>query len=510
MAILEKEVWVKCGLRTDKHYEDLGYTIPRVKSKHGRLSTLKGAEILVNIEHLPIKSNVKITKICDEDGCGNRVPNQSYAQVLSRRDDGKDYCVNCSPKRNGATRKNNIPYKKTLEHFAKTNNKDYLIQEFSNKNIKKPSQVSRATHDEFLWECSTCKSEYFMKVSHRTSKNYGCPFCSGQRVNETNCLFATHPEVAKLLTNQTQSNLYTKGSHVKVDFTCPDCGNIEVKDISNVVRQGFSCSYCGDFLSYPEKFLTALLQMSHIEFKTQRVFEWSTIMLDTTYSTKKYDFYIPSLNCIIETHGRQHYEEGYNFKGGRSFSEELENDRIKEKLANENGIVLYIAIDCRFSEMEWIKNSIINSKLSSIVKLESIDWNKCHEFACSSMVKIISDLWSNENITSTSEISKLTQVSKDTVIKYLKQGAKLGWCDYNPNQRKCSYLSGEKGRKEIVQLTMQNEIIKFWNSANEASRELKISQGNISSACMGNYKSASGFKWMYKKDFDELSLIKSI
>lgn len=45
-------------------------------------------------------------------------------------------------------------------------------------------------------------------------------------------------------------------------------------------------------------------------------------------------------------------------------------DEDKEFIAKQNGILEYIVIDCRYSNYEWIKNSILASKLNQIFNLK--------------------------------------------------------------------------------------------------------------------------------------------
>jgi len=169
-----------------------------------------------------------------------------------------------------------------------------------------------------------------------------------------NCLAYTHPEIAKLVLNKELSYQLTHGSGKKVDFVC-GCGKIiKDKTVHTVVRRGLSCPECSDGISYPEKFMFNLLDQLDIDFESQKIFNWS--------ENKRYDFYIPKYDCIIETHGLQHYKHtGFD----RTLEEEQRNDDLKEKLAKENGIENYIVIDCRKSEMEWIKNKVLDSKLKA-------------------------------------------------------------------------------------------------------------------------------------------------
>lgn len=73
---------------------------------------------------------------------------------------------------------------------------------------------------------------------------------------------------------------------------------------------------------------------------------------------------------------------------------------------------------------------------------------------------------------------------------------------------KISSLRGKtriyKGRKSpytgkpIIQYDMQDNIVKEWNNAAEASKYLNINESFITKTCRGLYKSTKGFKWKYK------------
>ena len=56
----------------------------------------------------------------------------------------------------------------------------------------------------------------------------------------------------------------------------------------------------------------------------------------------------------------------------------------------------------------------------------------------------------------------------------------------------------------IMQLSLDNEFIKEWNSVTEAKVNTNII--NISECCSGKRRSAGGFKWMYKEDYEEMLL----
>lgn len=58
-------------------------------------------------------------------------------------------------------------------------------------------------------------------------------------------------------------------------------------------------------------------------------------------------------------------------------------------------------------------------------------------------------------------------------------------------------IERSKRAKPMLQMTSSGEIIKTWDSVNEASQSLSISQGNLSSAARGERNTCGGYKWKY-------------
>ncbi len=55
-----------------------------------------------------------------------------------------------------------------------------------------------------------------------------------------------------------------------------------------------------------------------------------------------------------------------------------------------------------------------------------------------------------------------------------------------------------KVSKEVIQLTLDGEIVNTFVSTHSASRITGFNRGSIASACRGTLKTCSGFKWNYK------------
>lgn len=343
-------------------------------------------------------------------------------------------------------------------------------------------------------KCEICdkkiKTNYHKIIKSRKSSKDGidrCKQCANRNnielinknILEFNNVAMVNTEFATLFWDERNAHNYSCQSNKKTDFKCPLCkSKIKNKRVQDVYKYGLSCSKCSDGYSYSEKFTSELLSQLKVDFETHKLFKWSEQRL--------YDFYIPSLNSIIEAHGIQHYL--LSFSGGRTLQEEQENDRLKEKLAIENGIKNYIVVDCRESNLNHLRTNIASSKLNSILDLENVDWNKCHEVACGSMVKLACELW-NSGL-SVKEISSKLKIERHTVVRYLKKGVQVNWCIYNPYSRRY---------RAIIQLSMDGEFIQEFESVSSAERSTNAK--NISNACKGRQKTAGGYKWIYKEDY---------
>jgi hypothetical protein len=494
-----------------KYYEDKGYVIPRYKTKNRVYKVKKGTEISVKIVDLPTSSSTLVKYMCDYCNGENQITEKSeykpYYKILKgRKDISKDCCSNkycVGKKRSDIKKKKPVPKGKSFgEKYP------HLTEEWSNKNPKSSFEYYNGSEELVWWDCNNCDSEYEMSLVVRGYHKCGCPYCRGRRVNRTNCLWTTHPEIAKMLRYQERGYEITFGRNTKEEFVCPDCEKTDSKIIQTVVKKGFSCPYCSDGLSYPEKFVFNVLKQLNLKVERQKKFKWSkNIKSDNQRlnGTKKYDFYLTDYDCIIEVHGEQHYyEKDRKFRNNLSY--EQENDQLKEELAMKNGTKYYIAINCSTAESGYIKNNLLKSKLNEMFDLRVIDWGLSHSYAIHSLVKLTCESWMRyKNV---KDVSLETDLSDTTVRRYLKQGSKIGLCDYDGKKE------GDKTRKNnlekiseirsvrVVQLTEDGEFIKEWESATKARKELKIN--NIIAVCRGRQTTAGWFRWMYKEDYEKV------
>ena len=257
----------------------------------------------------------------------------------------------------------------------------------------------------------------------------GCPYCFHihGKVHYFDSLGFLYHNVAKMIVEDRRNNLTYMDtysicplSEKRYYYKCLKCGKYSDKavQLNVLVKNLTSCKFCSDGISIPNKFMTNILNQLNIDFITE--------LSSKKFSGKNYfyyDFYLPKYNMIIEVNGLQHYEIKHK---GRTLEEEQMNDLFKYKCA-KNHVDNYIVIDCRYSELEWMKENIVK-ELNEYFDLSNIDWKLAWEESQNSLCVKTWELWNNGF--SISKISNILKLSDATIRKYLKIGTSIGACDY--------------------------------------------------------------------------------
>ena len=257
----------------------------------------------------------------------------------------------------------------------------------------------------------------------------GCACCNGSKivVEGINDIPTTAPWMIKYFQGgYDEAKLYTFNSNKKIIPICPDCGKVKDKlmSINGIYSSKSIHCNCSDKISYPNKFMFNLLKQLNVEFTTEYSPDW--------IKPKRYDFYIPSLSIIIEMDGGLgHGKKQYN-KNSKAVEETKNIDNYKNKMAEEHDIEV-IRINCEISDFELIKNNIFKSKINKIFDLNKINWNDIEENSIKNIAKEVCNYKMKNKYATSSYIGKIFSLSVPTIIKYLKLGTDLGWCNYDAN-----------------------------------------------------------------------------
>jgi DNA-directed RNA polymerase subunit RPC12/RpoP len=402
-----------------------------------------------------------------------------------------------------------------LKVNGKKRNYKYKIGDivFTNKGIIKILDLIRLTsakkYTQKGYKYICLKDNYVGTIAEGNLLNgQGCPVCSGKRivVKGINDMWTTNPNLAKLLANPEDGYKYSQGSDKKVDWKCPECGNIiKNKLISQIKLQGLSCPKCSDGISYPEKFMYNLLQQLNVDFEYQKKFDWCKYELNGKQKYGIYDFYIPSKQIIIEMDGGLGH--GKRMIGNYKKEETVLIDHIKDQLAKEHEIKP-IRIDCDYekeSQFLYIKKNILKSKLYKLYVFKNIDWNLINIECQKSIIYKVCTYKKNHSNETTTEIAKKFKLHQCTIIDYLKRGNKNGWCVYNAKEEMHRVLKmnainhGKKCCKKVICITTNT----IYHSEIEASKSTGVYFSNIGACCNHRYgyKTSGKLKWMFLDEF---------
>ena len=126
-----------------------------------------------------------------------------------------------------------------------------------------PEQFSPFSQQKVWWQClQVRKHTWDMRISDRTKKRYGCPFCSNKRVSPNNSLTALAPEIAKEWHPTKNGDLtpddVVNGSHKKVWWQCLKFEDHEWDAvIKSRTARGDRCPFCSNKRVSPENSLHA-------------------------------------------------------------------------------------------------------------------------------------------------------------------------------------------------------------------------------------------------------------
>lgn len=123
-----------------------------------------------------------------------------------------------------------------------------VADEWSEKNEKKPTEVTAFANRKAWWKCRDCDYEWNTLISTRSGGSK-CPCCSGYTfIKGRNDLKTTHPEIAEEWSEKNyplQPDEVNAKSRKNVWWHCKKCGN-EWKSVINARIKGTVCPVCAE------------------------------------------------------------------------------------------------------------------------------------------------------------------------------------------------------------------------------------------------------------------------
>ena len=219
----------------------------------------------------------------------------------------------------------------------------------------------------------TCGKHEWEAAVNDRSRGRGCPFCSGHRVTPETCLAVVNPELASQLVDQSLATKLTARSGKKVMWTC---GRHEWEAAVDGRSRGSGCPKCAS--SRMNKWSAELCKELGLTFEA----EWrhedckdkQTLPFDIAIGVTENN---GTPTILVECHGRQHFESVEYFGGQEALEAVQRRDQIKRDYASDNRIPL---LEVHYSQRDfkpagWSAGEWFREKLlAELLTAGVIDW----------------------------------------------------------------------------------------------------------------------------------------
>ena len=205
-----------------------------------------------------------------------------------------------------------------------TNSKDLIFISLFEKETNNRRRLA------IRYQCKECGKISEVFVRDCTEDHFSCRHCSKGVAKTTEdfqlWFMRNYPDFEILELAEYVNN--TSRLHIK----CKKCGFIFYPSVTSLKRPNkVLCPKCRNDKSRQELYIAEWLIKHKVLFDSEVYFPWLT--------KRRYDFYIPELNLIIEYDGQQHYCYSEHFhKTKEQFLEYKKTDCLKTTKAIENGL----------------------------------------------------------------------------------------------------------------------------------------------------------------------------
>lgn len=248
--------------------------------------------------------------------------------------------------------------KGTLNIISEKHKHRYQVGETVNETLKIVKQTRSVKQNRKAYEVQSLvypDAPTYTVLESSLNRGTGCGYSISNRIYEGNSLYSIE-DVRPYLIDIEEAKTISPNSTKKIKVKCLNCHSTKSITPNNLLTYGVRCTMCATGISYPEKFFMSYLEVKGVTYEYQKNFE--------SLPNKRFDFYLPRLNIVVETHGEQHYK---NKSGSWDTTKTQKSDKIKEQYCIDNDIG-YISIDCSKSDFKYIRNNI-----AEVEKLPSIE-----------------------------------------------------------------------------------------------------------------------------------------
>ena len=285
------------------------------------------------------------------------------------------------------------------------------------KNTVSPYEIYKNCHEK-VWLYCLEKDHHnneggYERKCYEFYNGSRCGYCgNNHKTHKLDSLAYLYPQIAEMIVTDERNNLTMEDLYEiapyndkKFYFKCSECkkGSSQKKRVKDIIRRNFSCEYCSDGISIPNKILRQISEQLGLNLQYEYIPEW--------LNNKRLDGYDDNFKIAIEMDGNYGNHEDKTI------------DNWKDIQCLKHGVYV-IRIDLTNDEydknkFEYIKKQILNSSLALIYDLSKVNWELAWECSLKSLVWEVKRL-AEEDYTDI-EMAKILNISENTIRNYKKQ-----------------------------------------------------------------------------------------
>ena len=190
------------------------------------------------------------------------------------------------------------------------------------------------------FECPKCGRVTNRRVWEFLHTCDECSWCGQGHRKKDDVFFKK--EINEKFPNQYELLDTYENAKKKIQVKHLDC-NFVFEITPDNLLSGKGCPRCNRYNSKGSKTIKSWLEENQLLYETEKTFSWT--------KQKRYDFYVPKYNLLIEFNGEQHYRPIPFFLQERSFEQQQESDKFKREMASKYG---YNFLVIKYDEVEKI------------------------------------------------------------------------------------------------------------------------------------------------------------
>lgn len=256
-----------------------------------------------------------------------RFPNNSIQILEYTKASGpiKYKCLDCGTEYN-KNRANHLYENKTLCSKCYSGKTSQLREKFLSYNgtyFQLLDDPNKPINQKFHIRCLKCNREYDYKIQMSILNGFSCRYCG------KNGSPVLQEEYEARLFKITDEFKVIKYKNITSSMTIQHkCGYIFSCLPTNFLKSA-NCPKCHSRRSAGEKRIANWLEKNKFDFEEQKQFK--------DLGAKKYDFFLPQFNLLIEYQGEQHVRPIEHFGGQEKFEMQRANDLLKKQYALQHG-----------------------------------------------------------------------------------------------------------------------------------------------------------------------------